>query len=620
MKKSWVLGTWFWVFGFGCLLLGVLFSVLFSGQVLAEEATPLGEVVVTATRTPEALEKVPSSVTVITAKELKEKGIETLTDALREAPGLNILQNGFGGLASTFLRGAENGQSVILIDGVPVYDPSGTAKGDFSSFIPHLSVDEIDRIEIVRGPQSVLYGSNAMAGAINIITKRAQKTGAFLAGEYGSYRTFFERASFNLARENTSLSLSLSKKDSKGMTKMLSEPDTDAYHNGNVAAKLTHAFNERLAWGASFLFSQASHDLDGGNQKEKNNLGFFKTNLDWQVTPQIKQHLDFSLSSTRREYDQGAGGLYKGRLTRFSWQSEFLPKEPAKFIAGFDYQKEKAEIDSPWGAPFDETAYEWAPFAEAILDLKKAVLTLGVRYTKHETAGDKVTYRVAAAAFPVESIKLHASYGTGFRTPGLFQLYDPSYGNKDLKPEKSWGYDAGVTFYAPDQKASLDLTYFYNKFEDMIDLYPPYPQPGWWNGKYINLTGYTKTYGVEATAEVRLFEWLKLSAAYQCLSAKKANDEDLDRRPRNKASLAATFYLPEEKGSLTFRGLYVGRYKDGSHEMGKYFVAYLSGIYNVNKSLSLSARIDNLFDKDYQEVYDYKTPGRSIYVGLSYRW
>ncbi|OAG27753.1 TonB-dependent receptor plug domain-containing protein [Thermodesulfatator autotrophicus] len=611
----------FWSF---CLVLwsAVCFGFLTFSAVQAEEATELGEIVVTATRTPEPVEKIASSVTVITAKELKEQGIETLTDALREALGVAILQNGFGGTASISVRGADNGQTVVLIDGVPVYDPSGLGKGDFSWMLPHLSVDQIDRIEIVRGPQSVLYGSNAMAGAINIITKRAKKTGGEIYGEFGSYTTFQEGLSLYRLTENTDLAFSFSKKDSKGISKTVSEPDRDAYHNGNLNLSLDHAFSEKVKGGASLLVSAASHELDGWNYKSDTRIGFFKSYLDWQVSENLASHLDLAFTNSKREYDEGSGGEYKGRLFRLSWQNDYQLTDFARVIAGLDWQKEWADITSPWGSPFDKNAYEWAPFAELALGGEKWVANLGLRYTKHETAGDKVTYRVAGAVFPVEAIKLHASYGTGFRTPGLYQLYDPSYGNKNLKPEESWGYDAGITFYAWDKKASFDVTYFYNKFKNLID----WVSTGMWTGQYQNVSGWSKTYGVEFSSTVKPISWLSIKASYQTLSAKDDKGQHLLRKPRQKANFVATIYCPDNKGSISFRGLYVGKYKDFDWntyqevQMDSYFVAYLNARLNLRENLTLTGRIDNLFDKDYQEIYDYKTPGRSVYVGLEYRW
>ena len=178
-----------WVFAF-CL--GLSWSI--GAAVCLAEEVSLGEVVVTATRTPEPVEQTASSVTVITGEELEERGITTLAEALREVAGIAVVQNSLGGLTSVFVRGAATGQTVVMIDGVPIYDPSGLAKGDVSWILPHLKVDQIERIEIVRGPQSVLYGSNAMAGAINIITKEGKE----IRGKNSGGRRFL----FHICRRN----------------------------------------------------------------------------------------------------------------------------------------------------------------------------------------------------------------------------------------------------------------------------------------------------------------------------------------------------------------------------------------------------------------------------------
>jgi vitamin B12 transporter len=281
---------------------------------LAEEVS-LGEVVVTATRTPEPVEQTASSVTVITGEELEERGITTLAEALREVAGIAVVQNSLGGLTSVFVRGADTGQTVVMIDGVPIYDPSGLAKGDVSWILPHLKVDQIERIEIVRGPQSVLYGSNAMAGAINIITKEGKKKSEVkIQAEGGSYSTFAEGISLTGISEDVSYAISVKRMDSEGISKMISDPDKDAYHSLNVATRLTKYLNDDLEVGVSFHYVQADQDLDDWNKKSEAQIGFVNGYVAHQVKDNWQYKIKLAYTGTHRSYDDGNGGEYDGEL------------------------------------------------------------------------------------------------------------------------------------------------------------------------------------------------------------------------------------------------------------------------------------------------------------------
>jgi vitamin B12 transporter len=556
----------------------------------------LEEIVVTATRTPEPVKETASSVTVITGEELEEQGITTLAEALREVAGIAVVQYSFGGETSVFVRGVGNGQTVIMIDGVPVYDPAGTSKNDFSFFLPHLKTADIDRIEIVRGPQSVLFGSGAIGGVINIITKQGKKKSEVkIHAEGGSYSTFTEGISLSGISEDISYAVSINRMDSKGISKTVSEPDKDAYHSLNVATKVIKYVNSNLEVGVSSYYVKADQDLDLGVQKSEAQIGFVNGYVYHKINDNWQYKIKLAYTSTHRSYDDGSGGEYDGELLLTSWQNEINVNKFIKLVAGVDYQKEWAETQSPWGGNIDESAYEIAPFAEAILKHKKFIFNTGIRYTKHELAGKKTTYRIAGAFIPFKQIKIHASYGTGFRSPGLYQLFDPTYGNKNLKPEKSKGYDAGVTLNLIPKKILIDVTHFHNDIEDMIDWVGTCNPVTWvCTGQYQNVNA-AKTSGIEVSTTIRPINWLKFTGFYTYLSAKDANDQQLPRRPKHRAGFDLTYYLPKKKGDISLRGLYVGEYKDNGHDMGKYFVAHLAARFKIHKNFTLTGRIENLF-------------------------
>ncbi len=595
-----------WVF----LVLGMY--LFLASLAYGEEVISVPEVVVTASRIEEA--QTASAVTVITDEELKEQGVTNVADALREVPGVMVTQNGFGGIASVFVRGADNGQAVIMIDGVPVYDPSGISKGDFSAFLSHLSIEDIDRIEIVRGPQSVLYGSNAMTGAINIITKKGKgKLKTTFSLEAGSYNTFSEKLSVGGAGDNLSYFLNLKRFDTNGISKTPDEPDKDGYRSNNAGGSITAKLNENIEIGTSFSYINAEQGLDGGNTFEKNRLGFVQTYYTQRFSSLWQHTLKLAYTNTHRVYQPYS--FYDGDLYYLSWQHNLNVLPYLKFIVGFDYQQERANTSYMNEKTQDEKAW----FAGAIFNQDNIYLNAGVRYDRHQTAGDKVTYRLAGSYLLPTQTKLHASFGTGFRAPSLYQLFDTNYGNPNLNPERSQAYDVGITQNLWQKRVCLDVTYFFNRMKDMIDWVMTDPLT--WAGQYFNVKE-AHTQGIEVSAKVMPVEWLKASFFYTWLNAKDITKHSwLLKRPHHRVGFEVTYFLPKQKGSVNFGGIYTDKYYDyGSKVVSSFFVAHLSARYQVLPYLTLTARIENLFDANYQESYGYNTLGFNAYGGVELRW
>jgi len=374
-----------------------------------EGPVKIKEIVVTASRVEEPASEVASATTVLTSKELKEKGITNVVDALREVPGVQVVQTGaFGGLTTPFVRGGGNGQALVMIDGVPVWDPAATAVGDFTAFLPHLPIEQIDRIEIVRGPQSVLYGPTAMTGVINIITKKGKgKPKIRVFSEGGSYSSFREGAEFLGETKHLKYNLNYMRLDSSGISKATGFPERDGYrfHNfsGNVEGKIG-----KIKIGTSVNYNSAAKDLDGWDfatstttdalgYKEESDLVSVKSYFEHEILPSWRQKLVFSYTNTDRDYTKPYEGHYDGRLYYISWQNN-LEFEPFTFITGVDYQRETAaEGSGIEGKNFDHISW----FGEGILRWKGLYFSSGIRYYHHETAGDKVTCRIASASiFP----------------------------------------------------------------------------------------------------------------------------------------------------------------------------------------------------------------------------
>ena len=592
-----------------------------------EEPVKIKEIVVTASRVEEPASEVASATTVLTSKELKEKGITNVVDALREVPGVQIVQTGaFGGLTTPFVRGGGNGQALVMIDGVPVWDPAAPAVGDFTAFLPHLPIEQIDRIEIVRGPQSVLYGPTAMTGVINIITKKGKgKPKIRVFSEGGSYSSFREGAEFLGETKHLKYNLNYMRLDSSGISKATGFPERDGqrFHNfsGNVEGKIG-----KIKIGTSVNYNSAAKDLDGWDfatstttdalgYKEESDLVSVKSYFEHEILPSWRQKLVFSYTNTDRDYTKPYEGHYDGRLYYISWQNN-LEFEPFTFITGVDYQRETAaEGSGIEGKNFDHISW----FGEGILRWKGLYFSSGIRYYHHETAGDKVTCRIASAyIFPTKT-KIHASYGTGFRAPSLYQIHAEFYGmkigNPDLKPEKSEGYDVGVTQGFFDGKIEADITYFSNWFDNLII----YDLEEW---KYQNVaTAHTE--GIEFTLNTRPVSWLRLSANYTWLNAiDTTNNTWLPRRPMHKGSGTIVF-LFKDKADFGLTGTYFGKRfnsQNNKDSLGGYFTVNLSARYYPTSYLTLNLRFQNLFDREYEEVKGYNGLPFMAFLGAELKW
>ena len=618
-----------------CLI--IIHLSLFTFFVFAqEEPIRLKEVIVTASRIEESPEEVASATTVITSEELKQKGITTIVDALREVPGVQVMQSGaFGGVSSIFVRGGNYGQALVMIDGVPVYEAMGVYKGDFGAFLPHLPIEQIERIEIVRGPQSVLYGSNAMTGVINIITKKGKgKPKIRVFSEGGSYSTFREGGEFLGETEHLRYNFNYTRSDSSGISKATGYPEKDGhrFHNfsSNVEGKIGKA-----KIGTSVNYNSASTDLDyywdtdtftiiadASGYKEERDLISVKSYFEHEILPSWRQKFIFSYTNTDRDYikDGIKKDGYDGRLYYLTWQNNF-EFEPFVFISGIDYQRETvAEGSGIEGRDFDQISW----FGEGIFKWKGLYFSGGVRYYHHETAGDKVTCRIASAyTFPTKT-KIHASYGTGFRAPSLYQVYGEfsgmKVGNSDLRPEKSEGYDVGITQTLSNGKIEADITYFFNWFDNLI-IYC-YPDGMWWLGKYQNIaTAHTE--GVEFSLNITPVSWLKFLANYAWLDAiDTTNNTWLPRRSKHKGSGTLVF-LWKDKADFSLGGTYFGKRFDSENNenpLSGYFVVNLAARCYPTSYLTLNLCFQNLFDREYEEVMNYTGLPFMAFLGAEFKW
>lgn len=642
---------------FFVLVMGIMMAAPVLGNVEAkqkqqEKETKAGpkrlkyHIVVTATRTEQPKVELASSTTLISFEDLKKAGKETVADALTAVPGLDVVQNGGPGKTTdVFIRGANSEHTLVLIDGVEVNDPMSPGRTfDFG----HLNLDNIDRIEIVRGPQSTLYGSDAMGGVINIITKKGNgKPRMFISGETGSYGTFREATGVNGGNDTVNYSIEVSRFDSKGFSesgKKYGNTEKDGYGNTTLSGRVGFKPARNLELNLISRYINARNHLDnfaGAGGDDPNYISDarqFILSADARLSllqEKWEQRLGVSYNNMRRDLSNPTDqshpfdsqeGLYKGRTFKIDWQHNLYLHPTNTVTAGIEYQREWGESTYSWESM-------WGP-GESLFPGKSArttgfylqdsikiqdtfFMTLGVRFDHHDRFGTETTYRIAPALLLKSGTKLKATYGTGFKAPSLYQLYAPGtiwglVGNQNLEPEKCKGWDIGIEQFLFNDRLTLSFTYFQNDFEDLI-LYD-------FILGYININQ-AKVNGFEVFMSAAPLKNLTISGSYTYTDAKdKETDEQLLRRPKHKANLTFNLRLFKRANANLFI-IHVGKRLDlfpypTITEAPAYTLFNLAVFYQLSKNIEVFGRIDNLFDQEYEAVLGYGTPGRSAYIGI----
>ena len=628
-----------------------LFVVFPSFSLAQDKEVTLEKVVVTATRVETPIEEIASSITVISSKEIERKQKTTVLEALRDVPGLDVVQTGgAGSQTSIFLRGANSEHTLVMIDGVEVNDPISPGR---SYNFANLTVDNIERIEIIRGPQSTLYGSDAIGGVINIITKKGEGKPKFsLSAEGGSFTTFREATGISGGNKWVNYSFALSRFDTEGISaasKKDGNYERDGYENTSLSGRLGFTPMDNLNIDFILRYIDAKTELDnfagvGGddpNYVQKSNQLLFKTQVGLSLFNDLWiQKLGFALNDHNRDLENKKDpqhpfdyekGRYDGQLIKFDWQHHLNLHKTNALTFGVDWDREEGESKYYWES-------QWGPgqsvFPKKTADIKgyyiqdeiklwdRLFATLGVRIDDHSRFGTETTYRIAPAYLIKETdTKIKGTFGTGFKAPSLYQLFGPPdpffgpVGNKDLKPEKSRGWDFGIEQELLKKRVILGATYFRNDFKNLINFE---------SGQgYINIAK-AKTEGVELFASAKPIDDLALRINYTYTDTEdKTTGETLIRRPRNKIGLDLNYHFLN-KGNVNLGVIYVGKRDDKDFstfpsrrvKLDPYTLINLAASYDISKNFQLFGRVENLLDKEYEEAKGFGTPGLSFFGGI----
>lgn len=587
------------------------------------EKIELEPIVITATRTKIPLKNAPDAITIITEEEIREQQADTVLEVLRNVPGTSVVQSGsLGSITSVFLRGGNSGHTLVLIDGMEV---NSTTTGSFD--FADLTTDNIERIEILRGAQSTLYGSKAIGGVINIITKKGKGRPQFnFSTKSGTHETFREGTDVLGSWEKGNYSFSFSRTDSDGQF------TNDDYENSSFAGKLGVDITKNISWDLSLRYIDSEFgaqysgfldipDVNRTNERKSyliNSL-LSQTIFDWWEQSLRLGIFDDEIKDTDPP-DPGSSGdtlhtKINSRVWSLDWQHNFYVKKIYGLSNVITIGTQLKKLEGENETVFDKSFNEKAIYFQNQFNFKDMLfINAGARVDDVSTFGTETSPKVSGAFLIKKTgTKLKASYGEGFKAPTINELFYPNYGNPDLQPEESKGYDAGIEQVFFKGKINAGVTYFKNDFENLIADYP---------ATNINQA---ETEGVEMFLTLNPGFGLKLNATYTHQDAKdKTNNTELVRRPNDTVGLNIN-YNYKQRLNLNLNMTDVGDRLDvGNQTNAGYTKIDLSGSFVIFKdrpmfrlkNLEVFAKAENLLGEDYEEAKNFPAPGVFILGGI----
>ena len=618
----------------------------------------LPDIVVSATGVPTPASQVASSVSVVTQEDIERQQLRTVPQVLQSLPGLNVVQTGGpGGQTSVFIRGTNSNHVKVLIDGIDAGNPS-TPNGAFD--FGQLLASDLARVEVLRGPQSGLYGSDAIGGVISITTRKGEGPAKFTGYvEGGALGTFNQAASVSGSTERLGYSFNVTHFSSTSIPvtpQSLVPPgyptNPNSYDNWTYSTRLDLQMTDSLAVNfiARYIDTQLSFTPDtyppptyaGIPAAERStslaSMFFTKGEGVWTALDGA-MNTTFGVSSLNTSNptvgpNAGSNGTYEGDRQVYYLRSalDFAPGQT--LLGGFERRTE-AMTATTASTDLSANTGDTGVYAEWQTRLGDRVFgAANIRYDSDDTFGDHTTYRIAPGILiPETGTTLKGSYGTGFKAPSLYQLYAPYYGNADLKPEESTGYDIGFEQQVFGGKVTFGATYFHNDIENLISYDPVTYQN-------VNISSAT-TKGAETFVAWQVTDRLKMRVDYTytyvigympagtsfgaaCAPLTDTSCTPL-RRPNNKVSVTAD-WNPTDQLNLSATLIYASAWWDivrltsDTIDQPGYTVVNVAANYAWTPNATVFARIDNLFDQTYQNPNGFLAPGFGAYGGVRFTY
>jgi vitamin B12 transporter len=621
---------------------------------------PVDEAVVTGTRDPEGVQadRIGGSLSVITARQFEDRQVRIVSDVLRDVPGVAVSRNGaVGNQTQVRIRGTEGNHVLTLIDGIKASDPF-FGEFDYATLL----ADDVARVEVLRGQQSAIYGSDAIGGVINYITPTGRDlSGVRVRAEGGSQGTYGGAARVAGYSNGLDYVVSGGYQKTDGFVVAPGGSRDIGSELGSLAAKLSYAVTPQLKLravvrytdtnadtnGQSFSPPGFATDAPGSSTKAVSKYGFLGADYDmldgrWTHSLSV-QGVDATRDNDAKYVRTGGD---KGTRLKASYATTFRIEAGAlthRFTGAYDYERETYQNTNPPGAFAADTTRRAVKNDGVVgqYDLtvdEVAGVGGAVRYDRNDLFDNATTYRLQGFYRLNPAVRLRAAAGTGIKNPMQTELFGfnasafPFVGNPNLKPERSEGWEAGADVTLNEGRVRLGATWFDSTLKDEIFgvfsapvalcTRPGFPVPTSCSTTGNRATDSTQK-GLELFAAAALSDAFTLDAAYTHLTARENHVEEI-RRPPNLGSVNLTWRAPGSPGSVTATVRYNGDMTDSDFSafptrtvtLKAYTLVNLAGALKMNETLELFGRVENLTNARYQEVYGFQTPGRALYVGV----
>ncbi|MEO0411329.1 MAG: TonB-dependent receptor [Pseudomonadota bacterium] len=594
-------------------------------QVAAQESSLDGveTISVGSLRLPTPITETGSAISIITSQDLDNLGVDFVLDALTLSPGVTINQNGaIGGQASVRIRGNSSEQTLVLVDGIPVNDAS-TPGGGYN--FARLDPENVERVEILRGPQSTLWGTDAIGGVVSITTKRPTDglhgTGFF---EFGSFETFRGGLSGSYGGKRGDIRIGASGISSGGISRAdeaNGNTEDDSFESGTLSANGGLNFGSDIRLEGSILYNRSDSEFDsfsfaseggvsdGDELSEVEDLATRVSLYAPVFDGRLENLLVFGYTQTDRANFRNGNEMpnfeAKSQRVILRYQGTANITDGYRLLFG-------VENDSSESNDTDEIDILGLFGVFEAQPIDGLTLSAGVRYDDNSEFGSETTFRAAAAYQVSDEFTVRGSWGEGFKAPTIFQLtqfFSPAMQpNPDLRPERSNGFDLGVDWRSSSNRAAVSLTYFNQDTTDQINFA---------DGSYFNIAR-AETQGIELSVQYEVLDGLTVAGDYSLIDAQDQDGDTLQRVPRNTANLRLE-YASEGPFSGNIAVRYNGDEIDRRGIVDNWVRVDLAAQYRFTENIEAFARIENLLDAQYQQILGFGTPGFSGSVGFRVR-
>ncbi|MBE0492243.1 MAG: TonB-dependent receptor [Sulfurospirillum sp.] len=560
---------------------------------------------------------ITDNVSILTSEEIQLQGFTTLKDALNSLAGISVTSTGgLGQSASIFMQGLSNKYLLVLVDGVRYNDPSNTSGARLET----LFVGDIEKIEVIKGAQSGIWGADAAAGVVNIITKKA-KAGTHIGfgSEIGSYG--YKSADLSLSHRTRTLDalISVLRITSDGFTSYMPKGDNlddyedDSFRSTTLNFKSGYWLdsNNKVQLGYHEINSLNHYDqdyMDGNSigradyKGQSGNLGYKHYNgknlLEASITQNKFHYRDLDLVFSPW-YEQIVDT--KGSTPFFELKDTYTYAKDSLLGFGVNYEKRAVKYTVLNGIEKEKNDHSKAAFLNNTYRYENFIFSQALRFDQFSNFKNKMTGKFGVKYLFAENVNIYANYGTAYKTPNIIDMTNPwGVSNFNLKPENIKSFNAGFAFQG------LEGNYFRNEIKDMIQ---------WVSSQNVNVEGNSILQGFELSYQKTFFDTLLLGTNYTYTDAKDKNNNRLDKISRHQMALNASYALAKDL-LMNANGSFVGSRKEGTQDTGRYFVANTKVDYRINKTFSTYVKVENLFDREYQTTNGYATPRRSFFAGF----